>query len=409
MSRLKKGSIPAYRHHKARDLGVVTIEGHDYYLGPYNTPASKQKYANLIRIWQERQDQPLDARKTIPLEPDDHRSVNDLILGFLKHVKDYYRPNHGENKEAGCIADALVILGKLHGRESADAFCPKDLKRVREAMIERHWSRRYINAQVNRIKRMFGWAVEEGLAAGSVYHALLAVKGLRKGTPGVRETKKVKPVPGAQLKAVLGKAPPVLKAMIRFAYRTGARPNEVCILKPCLLDRTEKVWKYTVPPEVNKTEHYNDDEEEGSVIFIGPRAQRVLLPWLEGLQPEEYVFSPARAEAIRQVERRKKRKTPLYPSHVKRLETKKKVNPKRAKRSHYDPASFRRAIKRLCKAAGVPEWAPNRLRHNAATLFRKKYGIEVARLLLRHRKLNTTEIYAEPNARRASRAAFELG
>jgi hypothetical protein len=34
---------------------------------------------------------------------------------------------------------------------------------------------------------------------------------------------------------------------------------------------------------------------------------------------------------------------------------------------------------------------------NAATRFRKKCGIEIARILLGHRKLNTTEIYAEPN------------
>ena len=88
-----------------------------------------------------------------------------------------------------------VVQETGHGREFADAFRPKDLKKVREAMIARGWSRNYVNAQINRVRRMFAFATEEDLIPGHVYHALLAVKGLRKGTPGVRETRKVKPVP----------------------------------------------------------------------------------------------------------------------------------------------------------------------------------------------------------------------
>ena len=144
-------------------------------------------------------------------------------------------------------------------------------------------------------------------------------------------------------------------------------------------------------------------------MYVGPRARKILKPWLEEIGPEEYVFSPARAERLRREARRDARKTPLYPSHIKRLEAKRKLSPKRPKRDHYDPAAFRRAVKRLCETAKVPNWTPNRLRHNAATRFRKKYGLEVTRVLLGHRKLTTTEIYAEPNARKAMRAALDLG
>jgi len=66
-------------------------------------------------------------------------------------------------------------------------------------------------------------------------------------------------------------------------------------------------------------------------------------------------------------------------------------------------------VKRLCKAAGVPFWTPNRLRHNAATRFRKKCGLETARIILGHRKMNTTEIYAEADQQKARRAARDLG
>ncbi|MHB1422839.1 MAG: tyrosine-type recombinase/integrase [Gemmataceae bacterium] len=405
MSRPRKGALPTYRLHKARNCAVVTIDGHDHYLGPFGSPSSKQKYAALIRAWQQRQEQPA-AEPDAPLVPNDGPTVNELILAYLKHARDYYRLNHGENKEAGCINDALAVLQEQgYGREPGDAFRPRDLKKVREAMVAKNWARTYVNSQVNRVKRMFAFAVEEDLIPGTVYHALLAVKGLRKGTPGVRETKKVRPVPRGDIKPVLARAHAVLKAMLLFAYRTGARPGEVCALKPCHLDRTGKVWIYRVPPDANKTEHHDQERK----VYVGPRARKILETWLEGIAPDEFVFSPARAERLRQNARRDARKTPLYPSHLRRLEAKRREAPKRPKRDHYDPTSIRRAVKRLCEAVGVPTWTPNRLRHNAATRFRKMFGIEVARLLLGHRKLTTTEIYAEPNARKARRAALDLG
>ena len=395
MPRTKKGSLPTYRLHKARGLAVVTIDGHDYYLGPFGSPSSKQKYTALLRAWQERQER-LPEYLPTPLEPNDRTTINELILAYLTHVGAHYKPNHGRNKEAGCVDDALKIVQACgYGREPADSFRPKDLKKVREAMIARDWSRSYVNHQITRIKRMFGYAVEEDLIPGSVFHALKAVKGLRKGTPGVREARKVKPVPVGHLKPVLAQAHKLLKAMLRVAYWTGARPGEVCALKPCYLDTSGKVWVYRVPAEANKTDHHDQERK----IFIGPRAQKVLRPFLEGQDPDQYLFSPVREQQLRQQARSEARKTPRTPSEIKRFEEKKTRIPKIRKRDHYDPAAFRQAVIRLCDAVNVPRWTPNRLRHNAATRFRKKYGVEIARILLGHRKLNTTEVYAERDSR----------
>jgi hypothetical protein len=48
MPRLKKGDPPSYRHHKPSGQAIVTIDGHDYYLGKHGTPASRQKYWNCF-------------------------------------------------------------------------------------------------------------------------------------------------------------------------------------------------------------------------------------------------------------------------------------------------------------------------------------------------------------------------
>jgi integrase len=64
---------------------------------------------------------------------------------------------------------------------------------------------------------------------------------------------------------------------------------------------------------------------------------------------------------------------------------------------------------RACRRAGVPEWSPGRLRHSAGTDIRRKYGAEAAQLVLGHRNLSTTEIYAEKNREQYEQIMKEIG
>jgi len=83
--------------------------------------------------------------------------------------------------------------------------------------------------------------------------------------------------------------------------------------------------------------------------------------------------------------------------------------PKRQPRDCYDSATYRRAIQRACKTAGVPRWHPHQLRHNAATALREQFGIEAARVILGHRSAAVTEIYAEVNRSRAIEVIAQFG
>ena len=47
----RKPRIPSYRHHKARDCAVVTINGKNHYLGRWQSPESKELYDRLIGEW----------------------------------------------------------------------------------------------------------------------------------------------------------------------------------------------------------------------------------------------------------------------------------------------------------------------------------------------------------------------
>ena len=57
----------------------------------------------------------------------------------------------------------------------------------------------------------------------------------------------------------------------------------------------------------------------------------------------------------------------------------------------------------------IPRWQPNQLRHNHATDVRKKYGVETARIMLGHSKLDVTEIYAERDQSRMMEIAKMIG
>jgi integrase len=52
---------------------------------------------------------------------------------------------------------------------------------------------------------------------------------------------------------------------------------------------------------------------------------------------------------------------------------------------------------------------PHQLRHSAGTLIRAVEGIEMARIILGHRHLKTTEIYAEQDVRKAVEVMRRIG
>lgn len=117
------------------------------------------------------------------------------------------------------------------------------------------------------------------------------------------------------------------------------------------------------------------------MIHLGPRAQAVLAPWLDGCAPDEFVFGPARSEAIRSRDRAHERKTPKYPSHVARNEAKRE---RRRLRARYDHRALAEAVRRACRKAGVIPFSPDSLRHLRAAEVRTTHGLKRARAVLGH-------------------------
>jgi len=119
------------------------------------------------------------------------------------------------------------------------------------------------------------------------------------------------------------------------------------------------------------------------------------------LRPEAaYLFAPGEAVAQRAAAKSTHRREGQRPGKRKTART---------LGDSYDTHSYRKAVCRLCKRAGVEVWTPNQLRKLAATRVRERYGLDAAQVLLGHSHAQTTEIYAQTNRARVIEIAREQG
>ena len=297
----RRPRVPSYRHHKPSSQAVVTIHGRDHYLGIWGSEESKAEYQRLItELW-----------SSGCVDEPSKLSVGELILRFWRHAEGYYRKDGQPTSELSLIRQAMRPVNSLYGHRPAAQFGPLALKACRQAMIDAGTSRSVVNAYVGRAKRMFRWAVENELIPPSVYEGLRAVSGLRRGRSEARETEGVEPVPEEHARAVFPFVSAEVRAMIELQLLTGMRPGEVVIMRACDLEIGTDVWQYS--PSTHKMAHRGRPR----VVFLGPRAQEVLRPFL---RPEIHspLFSPLRADSVRNGARRRKRMSPMTPSQARR-------------------------------------------------------------------------------------------
>jgi hypothetical protein len=134
---------------------------------------------------------------------------------------------------------------KLYERTPAAEFGPKKLKIVRQRMVDAELSRNLISSRISRIKHALEWASGEQIISPTVFHGLQSVDGLRRGHTDAREPQPVRPVEEGIVERTLSHRPNVVRDMVQFKRLRGARPKEICKVRPANFDRTGNIWVYS--------------------------------------------------------------------------------------------------------------------------------------------------------------------
>jgi len=393
---MPRKSPPSYLRH-ASGQAFSRINHKNRYWGKHGSRESIAAYEAFKREWLLQHG---DAHKYF-------LNVDELALLYIVHAEQYYRKNGSPTSEVGCIRAALRIVVTRFGTCRIRDFGPSKLKQVRQAMIDGGFVRDSINKNVDRIRRMFRWGVENEKVPPEIHAALVAVRGLGAGRSEAKESVPVKSVPIERVEAVRPYVKAPVWAMVQVQLLTGARPGEVLIMRGCDLNMDGEVWEYV--PASHKTEHHG----RGRLIFVGPRAQAVIRPFLKA-DPQAYLFSP------RDVCKPRSRGTG-------------------GPGERYNRDAYRNAIQRACQRVfGMPKellriaknvteeerqrlkklaaewraehcWHPHQLRHNSGTTIRRESDLDSARTVLGQASLDVAEIYAEQDLEKARKIIAKIG
>jgi hypothetical protein len=185
MSRSNK--TPSYRFHKASGNAVVVIKGRSFYLGPWKSPESEAEYkADHRRVVRPRA---VGARARIPsirrpqVRSEDLRADPGILRPRPGVLRQGRRADDGGRRHQAGPQGRQGTL-RRHARQGLRPAGPRDLPR---AMIARGWSRKSINRQVGRVRKMFKWAASKQMLPKSVHDELTAVEGLRQGRSAAKE------------------------------------------------------------------------------------------------------------------------------------------------------------------------------------------------------------------------------
>ena len=147
-----KALCPSYSLHKSTNPARVRVEGRDIYLGPYNSPESRQRYAEILAQLTAGKAVSVPAVSRGAAAADPGVTVNELVAAFLQHADGHYVKDGKQTSEVHCLKSAVRPLVEMFGFTPADDFGPLKLSAVREQMVAAGWCRRGVNQGVKRIR-----------------------------------------------------------------------------------------------------------------------------------------------------------------------------------------------------------------------------------------------------------------
>jgi len=296
-------------------------------------------------------------------------SVGELCERFVLAM----REEHGARSwwEERARAVAMLVCAKYAGLE-ATAFGPKALQDIQQTLLAEGRLTRYgINRSKQHIVALFKWAVSQELVPPSAWHALQAVRALRRGKG--RDNPPRLPADSAAVDAVVahlmanGNAGAAL--CIRFMRATGCRPGEAFAATAADFRLSDPLPTYTV------REHKNTHRGMERVVPLNAAA----------------VAAVRDALAARPLTH-----GPLFVNSA----------------GHgWEKSVMLNIVKRACASLGIQHWTPYQLRHLAATEAVNRTGNEAAVAAMLGHAPDSTVVrrYSVNRLELAARAAQAVG
>lgn len=343
------------------------------YYGVVGDCSALERYQFDRKLWEV--NHPISAKS-------ESATVSDLIKEFLAYAKNRYIKHGRPTGTADNYKQVLTPLKKSYGSLATSDFTLDVLEEYQRSLdSSRRLCRRQVNKAIQAICYVFKWGALHRLNGVRIVPAEIAselrlIQPLRAGYSVSVDHPKKRSVNPADVEAALPHLPPIVADMVRLQILTGARPQEIRLMR-CgdfrIIDRD--LWYYY--PSEYKTEHIDNNK----IISIGPRSISILKPRLNGLKKGDYIFSPSREN---------------------------KAN--RVFNDFYRRDSYAVAIRRACRRAGVPVFTPYQLRKLRATQVDKLFGAETAAAVLGHSDVATTlRHYIDPRRTEADKVARNFG
>ena len=306
------------------------------------------------RIWE-------DSTRRTPTTVLKSATVDELCGGWIAWCETYYRHKDGtQTGEAWGCQNAVRLLREMYGKRPAAELQHADMLAVRDALVRSGIARVTVNRYMERVKRLWRWALDEGHITATQKAELSQVQNLKAFRSAAHETEPVRPVDDAAIEATCAAMARNTADLVRVQRLTGMRPGEACGLRWCDIDTTRTPWVYR--PAHHKTEW------KGKIraVLIGPKARAML----EKYRAWPHPFSPRAAFDVETAAGAEGRRG-VRGIPDKLTET-------------WVTARYGCTIRDAARRAGVDPWSPNQLRHSFATAVRRKYGILMAAMLMGH-------------------------
>lgn len=369
MPKLRSGQLPAHQHVLRTEQGRVKFpEGYGEYLtGPRGSwprkcenapPGPAREYDRLCAEWLAAKAAGLPAqRKALSW------TCADVARGYLASLKD--RPGQAN------ATRALRPLLDLYGHTQAGDFDARRFVTVRQQHLDGGAAPRTVNDYAGFVRAAFRWAArpeQKGVPpAVALELSLVAALVDEDDVP-------LEDVPEATVRLILPHCAPVVADMLEVQMLTGMRPGELVRMKAGEVDQNagEGLWLYK-PPLYKSRRHASVRAAGGREVWIGPKAQALLSPWLEGKVGTD----------------------PVFPSRF---------------RGCYSVQGYRKAVVEACDRAGVERFQPRQIRHTALTAVEGETGsLDAAQAVGGHRRPETTRRYAHAQRRLAKETMKRMG